>query len=257
MLLAIDVGNTNVVFAVYDGEKRRGTWRIASDPRRTADEYAVWLLQLMTMAGLKQEDVTDAIYASVVPAASFHIARLCTHHFDCTPMEVGSPEVDLGIEVLMDSPGEVGADRLVNAIAAAQAHKPPLIVIDFGTATTFDFVDADGNYCGGIIAPGINLSMDALHRAAAKLPRVEVMKPDRIIGKSTTHGMQSGVFWGYVGLIEGLVSRAKQEFGAPMTVVATGGLAGQFADATDAIEAIDGELTMRGLRLIHDRNKNT
>ncbi len=257
MLLAIDAGNTNVVFAVYDGEKRRGTWRIASDPRRTADEYAVWLLQLMTMAGLKQEDVTDAIYASVVPAASFHIARLCTHHFDCTPKEVGSPDVDLGIEVLMDSPGEVGADRLVNAIAAAQAHKPPLIVIDFGTATTFDFVDADGNYCGGIIAPGINLSMDALHRAAAKLPRVEVMKPDRVIGRSTTHGMQSGVFWGYVGLIEGLVSRAKQEFGAPMTVVATGGLAGQFADATDAIEAIDGELTMRGLRLIFERNANT
>ena len=257
MLLAIDAGNTNVVFAIYDGEKQRGTWRIASDPRRTADEYAVWLLQLMTMAGLKKEDVSDAIYASVVPAASFHIARLCTHHFDCTPMEVGSPEVDLGIEVLMDSPGEVGADRLVNAIAAAQAHKPPLIVIDFGTATTFDFVDADGNYCGGIIAPGINLSMDALHRAAAKLPRVEVMKPDRVIGKSTTHGMQSGVFWGYVGLIEGLVSRAKQEFGAPMTVVATGGLAGQFADATDAIEAIDGELTMRGLRLIYDRNSNT
>ena len=257
MLLAIDAGNTNVVFAVYDGDERRGIWRIASDPRRTADEYAVWLLQLMSMAGLKKEDVTDAIYASVVPAASFHIVRLCTHHFDCTPLEVGAPDVDLGIEVLMDSPGEVGADRLVNAVAAAQMHKPPLIVIDFGTATTFDFVDADGNYCGGIIAPGINLSMDALHRAAAKLPKVEVAKPDKIIGKGTVQGMQSGVFYGYVGLIEGLVSRAKQEFGAPMTVVATGGLASQFADATDVIEAIDGEMTMRGLLHIHKRNANT
>ncbi len=257
MLLTIDAGNTNVVFAVFDGEERRGIWRIASDPRRTADEYAVWLMQLMTMAGLTNEDVTDAIFASVVPAASFHIARLCTHHFDCVPMEVGSPDVDLGIEVLMDSPGEVGADRLVNAVGAADSHKPPLIVIDFGTATTFDFVDADGNYCGGIIAPGINLSMDALHRAAAQLPRVEVMKPDRIIGKGTIPGMQSGVFWGYVGLIEGLVARGKQEFGAPMTVVATGGLASQFADATDAIEAIDGDLTMRGLRLIYERNNRT
>lgn len=257
MLLAIDAGNTNVVFAVFDGEDRRGDWRIATDSRRTADEYAVWLLQLMAMAGLKKEDITDAIFASVVPAATFHFVRLCTHHFGCTPMEVGSPDVDLGIKVLLDNPGDVGADRLVNAVAAAQTHKPPLIVIDFGTATTFDFVDADGNYCGGIIAPGINLSMDALHHAAAKLPKVEVMKPDRIIGKGTIQAMQSGVFWGYVGLIEGLVSRAKQEFGAPMTVVATGGLASQFADATEIIEAIDGEMTMRGLLHIYNRNSIT
>lgn len=257
MLLAIDAGNTNVVFAVYDGADLRGEWRISTDPRRTADEYAVWLLQLMAISGLKKEDVTDAIYASVVPAANFHIARVCTHHFGCSPMEVGSPEVDLGIKVLMDNPAEVGADRLVNAVAVAQTYKPPLIVIDFGTATTFDFIDADGNYCGGIIAPGINLSMDALHHAAAKLPKVEVMKPDKIIGKGTVQGMQSGVFYGYVGLIEGLVSRAKQEFGAPMMVVATGGLAGQFADATDVIEATDGELTMRGLLHIYDRNKTT
>jgi len=257
MLLAIDAGNTNVVFAVYDGETNRGNWRIATDSRRTADEYAVWLTQLMAMAGLKKKDITDAIFASVVPAATFHFVRLCTHHFDCTPLEVGAPDVDLGIKVLMDSPGEVGADRLVNAVGAALTHAPPLIVIDFGTATTFDFVDANGNYCGGIIAPGINLSMDALHHATAKLPKVEVMKPDRIIGKSTIQGMQSGVFWGYVGLIEGLVSRATQEFGAPMTVVATGGLAGQFADATDAIEAIDGDLTMRGLLHIYNRNRTT
>ncbi len=256
MLLAIDAGNTNVVFAVYDGKDLRGEWRIATDQRRTADEYAVWLLQLMAMSGLEKKDVTAAIYASVVPAANFHFARLCTHHFGCAPMEVGSPDVDLGIEVLMDNPGEVGADRLVNAVAVAQTHNPPLIVIDFGTATTFDFIDADGNYCGGIIAPGINLSMDALHHAAAKLPKVEVMKTDRIIGKGTVQAMQSGVFWGYVGLIEGLVSRAKQEFGAPMTVVATGGLAGQFADATDVIEAIDGEMTMRGLLHIYNRNNN-
>lgn len=254
MLLAIDVGNTNVVFAVYDGAELRGEWRIATDPRRTADEYAVWLLQLMDMSGMQKPDVTAAIYASVVPAANFHIARLCTHHFGCSAMEVGSPDVDLGIQVLMDNPSEVGADRLVNAVAVAQTYKPPLIVIDFGTATTFDFIDANGDYSGGIIAPGVDLSMDALHRAAAKLPKVAVRKPDRVIGKGTIQGMQSGVFWGYVGLIEGLVSRAKQEFGAPMTVVATGGLASQFADATDSIDAIDGELTMRGLLHIYNRN---
>ena len=254
MLLAIDAGNTNVVFAVYDGETQRGIWRIATDPRRTSDEYAVWLLQLFAMAGLSKEDIASAIFASVVPAASFHINRLCTHHFDCRPLEVGAPDVDIGIEVLVDNPGDVGADRLVNAVAAAQVHKPPLIVIDFGTATTFDIVDAKGNYCGGIIAPGINLSMDALHRAAAKLPKVEVAQPDKVIGNGTIHAMQSGVFYGYVGLIEGLVSRVKQEFGAPMKVIATGGLASQFADATDAIQAIDGEMTMRGLLQIHKRN---
>ncbi|NNG04412.1 MAG: type III pantothenate kinase [Inquilinus sp.] len=257
MLLAIDSGNTNVVFAVYDGAERRGIWRIATEARRTSDEYAVWLLQLMAMAKLKQADITDAIIASVVPTATFNLIRLCQHHFDCTPLEIGAPGVDLGVGVKLDSPGDVGADRLVNAVAAREILDPPLIVVDFGTATTFDIVDGEGDYCGGVIAPGINLSIEALHRAAAKLPKVEVARPKNVIGKSTIGAMQSGIFWGYVGLVEGLVGRIKAEYGAPMHVLATGGLAPLFSAATDQIEAIDGELTMRGLVRIFERNRKT
>lgn len=255
MLLTIDAGNTNVVFAVYESGVQRGKWRISTDGRRTSDQYAVWLIQLMSMTGLRREDITEAIFASVVPAVSFNLLRLCRDIFGCEPMVVGQPGVDLGIRVLLDNPGEVGADRLVNAIAAQVTHRPPLIVIDFGTATTFDVIDAGGNYCGGAIAPGIYLSIEALHNAAALLPKVDVVQTDRVIGTSTATAMQSGVFWGYIGLIEGLVGHIKQEYGAPMTVVATGGLAGLFSQATDMIDDIDGELTLRGLLLIHERNR--
>jgi type III pantothenate kinase len=255
MLLTIDAGNTNVVFAVFDGERQLGKWRIATDGRRTSDEYAVWLMQLMETVGLKPTDVTGAIFASVVPAVSFNLTRLCRERFGVDPLVVGAADVDLGLEVFLDNPGEVGADRLVNAIEAAATFGPPLIVIDFGTATTFDVVDGDGNYRGGVICPGIYLSIEALHNAAALLPKVEVAKTEKVIGTSTGRAMQSGVFWGYIGMIEGVVARIKQEFGAPMRVIGTGGLAGLFSEATDVIDDTDGELTLRGLRRIYQRNR--
>ncbi|MGE5146081.1 MAG: type III pantothenate kinase [Candidatus Eiseniibacteriota bacterium] len=256
MLLAIDSGNTNIVFAVYEGDRRRGEWRSSSVNRLTADEYAVWLIQLMALQGMTPADVTDAIIANVVPAVTFDLRTLCRRYFNCDPLIVGESGVELGIDVHMDMPKEeIGADRLVNAIGAAGRYPLPLIVVDFGTATTFDVVDAKGDYCGGVIAPGINLSLEALNLAAAKLPRIAVKKPPSVIGKSTVPAMQSGVYWGYISLIEGVVRRIAEEFGSKMTVVATGGLAPLFAEAVDAIEHLDPDLTLRGLVEIHRRNK--
>lgn len=254
MLLAIDSGNTNIVFAVFEDGLIRGEWRSSGNAGRTADEFGVWLDHLMGMEGLKRTDVDAAIIASVVPAALFSLKTLCRRYFGCQPLIIGEPGVDLGLKVLMDRPEEVGADRLVNAVAAHKYYKGPLIIVDFGTATTFDVVDAEGNYCGGCIAPGINLSLEALHMAAAQLPRVAIGRPTRVIGKATVPAMKSGIFWGYMGLIEGLITRIQDEFGAPMTVVATGGLAPLFHEASDAIHHLDGELTLRGLLEIHQRN---
>src|SRR6516162_3287005 len=213
MLLAIDSGNTNVVCAVYDGDDLRGSWRAGTNPNRTADEYAVWLVQLMALAGL------------------------------------GPSDIDMPRE-------EVGADRIANAVAAQDRYRPPLMVIDFGTATTFDIVDRFGNYCGGVIAPGINLSLRALDMAAAQLPRIGVRRPPTVIGRSTVPAMQSGVFWGYVGLIEGLVRRIKAERSEEVEVISTGGLARLIAGATDVINDLDPDLTLWGLRLIYRRNRN-
>ncbi len=254
MLLAIDSGNTNIVFAVFDGPQQRGEWRSSTTAERTADEYGVWLTQLMTIEGLSRDTIDAAIIATVVPATLFSLKTLCRRYFHCEPLVVGEPDVDLGLSVLLDRPEEVGADRLVNAVAAHRCYKGPLIIIDFGTATTFDVVDGQGNYCGGAIAPGPNLSLEALHLAAAKLPRVAIGRPRQVIGKATVPAMQSGVFWGYIGLIEGLVHRIQEEFGAPMTVVATGGLAPLFKDATHVIHHIDPDLTLRGLLEIQQRN---
>lgn len=257
MLLAIDSGNTNVVFSVYDGNEPRGMWRCSNDPRRTADEYMVWLMQLMELDGIDRKEIAGAIIASVVPEALFHLVSLCHRYFDCEPLVVGEPGVDVGIEILMDRPEQVGADRLVNAVAAHDRYREPVIVVDFGTATTFDIVDAHGNYAGGVIAPGINLSLEALYRAASKLPRVEIKPTEKIIGKATIPGMQSGIFWGYVGLIEGLIQRIRAELGAPtMPVIATGGLAPMFAEATTLFDHIDRDLTIHGLILIYRRNRD-
>ncbi|MGE5503781.1 MAG: type III pantothenate kinase [Actinomycetota bacterium] len=255
MLLAIDSGNTNIVFAVFDGDQLRGEWRASTHTDRTADELGVWLTQLLTIEGLNRQDISSAIIASVVPAMVFGLKTLCRRYFACEPLVVGDEGVHLGISILLDRPEEVGADRLVNAVAAHGCYKGPMIVIDFGTATTFDVIDVDGNYCGGAIAPGINLSLEALHMAAAKLPRVAIGRPRQVIGKATVPAMQSGIFWGYVGLIEGLVHRIEEEFGAEMLVVATGGLAPLFAEATKVIHRLDADLTLRGLLEIHRRNK--
>lgn len=254
MLLAIDSGNTNIVFALFEGEEVRGQWRSSTDTERTADEFGVWLTQLMAMEGIERRQVDACIIASVVPAVVFSLKQLCRKYFRCEALVVGDEEAKLGIQILLDRPEEVGADRLVNAVAAHKYYSGPLIVIDFGTATTFDVVDAEGNYCGGAIAPGINLSLEALHAAAAKLPRVAIGRPRVVIGKATVPAMQSGIYWGYVGLIEGLVRRIEKEFGAPMTVVATGGLAPLFIEATSTIHHLDRDLTLRGLLEIHRRN---
>jgi len=257
MLLAIDSGNTNTVFAVFDEDGSvLGEWRSSTNDNKTADEFAVWLSQLMSFEGLKPADIKNAIIATVVPAMLFSLQTLCRKYFKVEPLVVGDQSVKLGIEVYLDRPEEVGADRLVNAIAAHEVYEGPLIVIDFGTATTFDVVDADGNYCGGAIAPGINLSLEALHMAAAKLPRVAIGRPDKAIGKGTTTAMQSGIFWGYIGMIEGLTQRMKDEFGADMTVIATGGLSSLFAKSTDVIQHSDTDLTLRGLLAIYKRNQN-
>ena len=256
MLLAIDAGNTNTLFALLDAKgDTRGAWRASTDGKRTADEYAVWLTQLMALEGIAPEAVDGAIIASVVPPTMFALKTLCRRFFKTDPMVVGEPGVDIGIEVRIARPDQVGADRLVNGVAAIERFGGPLIVIDFGTATTFDVIAADGAYEGGVIAPGINLSLEALDRAAAKLPRIAISgPPQRVIGNATVPAMESGTYWGYVGLIEGIVSRIKGEYGKPMKVVATGGLAPLFAQATDAIDEIDPDITMRGLHMIYWRN---
>ncbi|MBF0168202.1 MAG: type III pantothenate kinase [Alphaproteobacteria bacterium] len=254
MLLAIDSGNTNIVFAVFDGEEVKGEWRASTGAMRTADELGVWLTQLLALAEIDRKQINAAIIATVVPAVLFNLKQLCRRYFGADPLVVGEEGVDLGLQVFLDRPEEVGADRLVNAVAAHQSYSGPLIVIDFGTATTFDVIDQEGNYCGGAIAPGINLSLEALHMAAAKLPRVAIGRPKQVIGKATVPAMRSGVYWGYVGLIEGLVARIEEEFGAAMTVVATGGLAPLFAEAVPRIRHLDTDLTLRGLLAIWRRN---
>ncbi|MBP6876758.1 MAG: type III pantothenate kinase [Phenylobacterium sp.] len=253
MLLAIEQGNTNTLFAVHDGEAWIAQWRAATDSSRTADEYAVWLSQLLHMAGLQFGVLDACIISSVVPQSIFNLRNLARRYLHVEPLVIGE-NADLGIEVRIDKPSEAGADRLVNALGAHIAYPGDLIVIDSGTATTFDVIAADGGFEGGVIAPGINLSMEALHSAAAKLPRVAIQKPQRVVGTDTVGAMQSGVFWGYVALIEGLIARIKAERGAPMTVIATGGVASLFHGATTAIDHFDPDLTIRGLLEIHRRN---
>lgn len=257
MLLAIDSGNTNIVFAVFEGDELRAEWRASNESSKTADEYGVWLSQLMSLKGLGPGDVTESIIATVVPETLFSLKTLCRTYFGTEPLVIGDPGVDLGLEALVEAPQDVGADRLVNAVSAHARYGGPLIIIDFGTATTFDVVNAEGAYFGGVIAPGINLSLDALHQAAAQLPRVAVRKPDSVIGKRTVPAMLSGVYWGYIGLIEGLIARICDEYGEKMRVIATGGLAPLFAEGTDVIETLDADLTLWGLYEIHRRNRAT
>ncbi|HTN11346.1 MAG TPA: type III pantothenate kinase [Acetobacteraceae bacterium] len=253
MLLVIDAGNTNVVMAIHDADGWRGTWRIATDPQRTSDDYAVWLLTLLTLSGLKRDDVSTAVIGTVVPAALYHLRRLCRDWFAVEPL-VARATLDWGFEIRVDQPEEVGADRLLNALASHQRYTGPLVVIDFGTATTFDVVDRDGAYLGGVISPGINLSIEALHRAAARLPRIGIGRPQAVIGRSTVPAMQSGIYWGYVAMIEGLVARIQAEYGERLKVIATGGLAPLLAEGTTIIEHIDADLTLDGLRMLAARN---
>jgi type III pantothenate kinase len=253
MLLAIEQGNTNTLFAVHDGSDWIAQWRTATQSTRTGDEYAVWLYQLLAMAGLRFDMLDACIISSVVPQSIFNLRNLARRYLKVEPLVIGE-NVDLGIPVRLEKPSEAGADRLVNAIGAHAVYPGDLIVIDSGTATTFDVIAADGGFEGGVIAPGINLSMEALHAAAAKLPRVAIRRPDRTIGRDTVGAMQAGVFWGYIALIEGLIARIRAEWGRPMTVVATGGVASLFHGATAAIDHFDSDLTIRGMLEIHRRN---
>ncbi|ESQ76224.1 type III pantothenate kinase [Asticcacaulis sp. AC402] len=252
MLLAIEQGNTNTLFAIHDGTDWVAQWRVATETRRTADEYAPWLYQLMQMHGLALEQIDDCIISSVVPQSLFNLRKLVQRYFNTTPYVVGD-NTFLDLEVRIDKPREAGADRLVNAIGGYITYGGPLLIIDSGTATTFDVVAADGGYEGGAIAPGINLSLQALHAAAAKLPRVAIEKPARKIGKDTVSAMQSGIFWGYVGLIEYLIIAIEAEYGQKMSVIATGGVASLFEGATEKINHFDHDLTLRGLLEIYKR----
>jgi type III pantothenate kinase len=255
MLLAIDAGNTNLVFALVEEGKIRARWRIATDPRRTADQYAVWLHQLLQLEGHARDAVDAVIIGTVVPRALHNLEVLASKYFKVGPLIAGQAPVEWGIELDVAEPKTVGADRVLNAIAAHAAHAGDLIVIDFGTATTFDVVDDAGAYKGGIIAPGINLSLDALVTAAAKLPRIAIEAPrDRsVIGRTTEDQMHIGIFWGYVTMIEGLVARMKAEIGRPVKVVSTGGLATLFDSHTDVFDAIEPDLTIQGLSLLYQR----
>jgi type III pantothenate kinase len=253
MLLAIEQGNTNTLFAVHDGKEWISQWRTATDSMRTADEYAVWLHQLLEMQSLKLSNLDACIVSSVVPQSIFNLRNLARRYLHVEPIVVGE-NAHLGVDVRIEKPSEAGADRLVNAIGAHVAYPGALLVIDSGTATTFDVVGADGGFEGGAIAPGINLSMQALHEAAARLPRVAIQKPAHVIGKGTVEAMQAGVFWGYVALIEGLTDRIRAEYGQPLTVIATGGVASLFAGATPKIDVFDHDLTIRGLLEIFRRN---
>lgn len=255
MLLTIDVGNTNTVFALHDSHRWRAQWRSATNATRTADEYAVWLSQLLSIEQLSLDDISACVVSTVVPQAKFNFRNLSRRYFNFDPMFVGEVGVKLDVPIRIERPEQVGADRLVNAIGAHVSHEGALIVIDSGTATTFDIVGADGGFEGGIISPGINLSVKALHDAAAALPRIAIRKPERVIGSDTVSAMQSGIFWGYVELIDGLVRRIKSEFDAPLTVVATGGVASLFEGASETIDAYDQDITIRGLLEIYRRNK--
>ena len=257
MLLAIDAGNTNVVAALVEGREIKARWRIATDPRRTGDEYAVWLHQLLELEGFSKDDVTSVIIGTVVPRALHNLQVLSRKYFGVEPMVAGQGAAEWPIALDVPDPGTVGADRVLNAIAAHAAHGGDLIVIDFGTATTFDVVDFNGSYKGGIIAPGINLSLDALVAAAAKLPRIAISAPEdnSVVGTTTEEQMLIGVYWGYVAMIEGLTRRLREEVGRPAKVVATGGLAALFDKRSDLFDAVEPDLTIIGLAMLAEASR--
>jgi len=255
MLLAIDIGNTNVVFALFAGRQIKARWRIATDPRRTGDEYAVWLMQLLAIRGVAREDISRIIVSTVVPRALHNIEILARNYFAVEPLVAGTHPATYGIDIDVDQPSSLGADRAVNAIAAHARYAGDLIIIDFGTATTFDVIDFNGAYKGGIIAPGINLSLDALVGNTAKLPRIaiEAPKSDSVIGTNTEDQMLIGVFWGYVAMMEGLIARMRAQIGRPARVIATGGLAILFNDHTGIFDDVDPDLTLDGLAILAER----
>ena len=255
MLLAIDVGNTNSKFAVFDGDKLVSQYRLRTEAKRTADEYAAWVTQLMHLQGFEPRTITGAILASVVPPVNPHLRRLCQTYFHTDLLIVGEPDCKLGIKVLIERPQDAGADRLVGVIAGHTKYGGPLITVDFGSATTFDLADRDGNFVGGVLAAGVELTLESFYLMTARLPRIRVEKPAKVIGTGTVTAMQSGIFWGYVGLIDSLLKRIKAEYGQAMKVVATGGLANVFKDEIGLFDAIEPDLMSLGLLEVWRRNR--
>ena len=248
MLLAIDIGNTNTVFAIYKKDTLINSWRLRSDAGHSADEYAAFLNELFALSAVKWKSIKAVIVSSVVPDANFGMRRFCEKYIGIEPVFVTKEMAEVSADI--DRPEDIGADRLVNAVAVQDSYDLPAVVVDFGTATTFDVVDEQGRYAGGVIAPGVNLSMAALHQAASKLPQISVKKPDNILGKNTVSAMQSGVYWGYVGLIEKILTELKAEIGGNVCVVATGGLAPLFAKNNPSIDHVDEGITLKGLYMI-------
>ncbi len=255
MLLCIDTGNTNTVFSLWDGTAFLGTWRASTEHQRTADQYYVWLSTLMEAQGLRDVVIDEVVISSTVPRVVFNLRVLCDRYFGCRPLVVGKPECLLPVPPRVEEGVRPGPDRLANAAGVFERHGGNVVVVDFGTATNFDVVADDGAYIGGVISPGVNLSLEALAMGTAALPHVDITRPERVIGANTVACIQSGIFWGYTGLIEGMIARIKAEYGAPMKVIGTGGLAPLFAQGDPLFDAVEDDLTMHGLTVIHRFNK--
>lgn len=251
MLLAIDAGNTNVLFALFEDETLKGSWRIRTEATRTADEYAALLIQLFATDGFTFKQVSKVMMSSVVPDANRHLIELSQKNFKIDPVLITNRNVAPYLEIEIDKPEEAGTDRLMNALAVLTHYQSPAVVVDFGTSTNFDVVNKNGAFCGGVLAPGVNLSASALHAAAAKLPRVDIRKPEKVIGTNTVEAMRSGLYWGYIGMIEGVLMRIEKELGSKPLVIATGGLASIYADGTEMIDVVDETLTLKGLVRLH------
>ncbi len=254
MLLVIDIGNTNIVFGVYDGETLVNHWRLSTVLNKTVDEYAILLNSLLYIEKIRLSEIDSAVISCVVPPLLIPFENMCRKYINITPMAI-EPGIKTGMPILSDNPSEVGADRIVNAVAGFEKHKKSLIIIDFGTATTFDYVTPKGEYVGGCIAPGMLISLEALFERASKLPRVELVQPKNVVGKNTVHAMQAGITYGYVSLVDGIVRRMRDEVKTNPYVIATGGFSSLIYKGSETIDEVDGFLTLRGLKILYDKNK--
>ncbi len=255
MIFVFDVGNTNIVLGLYENDELKHHWRIHTSREKTEDEYGMLILDLFRHVNIHKEQIEGIIISSVVPPIIFSLERMCVKYFNQRPLVVG-PGIKTGLNIKYENPREVGADRIVNAVAAIHEYDAPLIIVDFGTATTYCYINEHKQYMGGAIAPGINISTEALYTKAAKLPRIEIAKPEGVIGKNTVNAMQAGILYGYVGQVEGIVKRMKEQTSIEPTVIATGGLANLIAAESSVIDHVDPFLTLKGLLLIYDKNKN-